>query len=144
MMFCSLSLVLLAACSQEVPSAPAPSGSPPPAATAMAGQDDCPAPPTSKDDGKLLSITLIDTPVCSKATAATATAKWDVSPLNVASVSIYVNSPGNDKKLWVEGHATGAETTGPWVFEHTCFTLQNKDTGGVLASRLVDKIPCTH
>lgn len=142
-----LVLVLLTACSREVPVS-ASASNPPPANGAVAQPDNCSSPAPAKGgtgattaDG-ILAITLIDKPACAQGMAATATAKWDVSSLNVSAVSIYVSSPGNDQKLWVDGHATGQETTGKWVFENTCFVLQNKDTGSVLAARLISTIPC--
>jgi hypothetical protein len=147
--FCAAAIALAGGCSQEVPfAAPAPAPAAPTVPTAPAAAsltDDCSA--ASQDASEspgddVFAITLVDKPVCSSAPAATAVAKWNVSAANVAAVSIYVNSPGNPRKLWVDGTATGEQTTGPWVFENTCFSLLNKDTGRVLATRLVGAIPC--
>lgn len=125
-------IICLAGCSREVPYLP-----PPPPATASAAD----ATPTVND--KVFSITLLD-PVCAEGAAPTATAvaKWDVGPLKATAITIHVESPGNEKKLWLEGGATGEEKTGAWVFEKSRFHLQDKDSGKVLAMRLVDAIPC--
>lgn len=69
-------------------------------------------------------------------------ASWDVGSINVRNVSIYVESPGNARKLWLEGGASGAEATGVWVFDKTKFTLLDRDSGTVLDEVLVNAEAC--
>ena len=137
--------LLLAACSQEVPTeaaAPAPVASASPAAVAPAlAATPVAAPATAKLDSKGFSITVVE-PDCSNGPVATAIANWDASSLKVAGVAIYVESPGNERKLWMEGGATGQASTGKWVFEKSRFTLQDKASGEVLATHVVDAITC--
>ncbi len=71
-----------------------------------------------------------------------ATLGWDAGALAAGGVSIFVESPGNARKLWVEAGQKDQATTGKWVFEGTKFTLQDRVSGAVLAIRSVDKIPC--
>jgi len=145
---CFLLLILLTGCSQEVPFATPAPGPAPAAAAAAAGPANCSSPAaaassTQVAENTIFAVTLIDHPKCSENVAATAVAKWNVSSLHATSVSIFVISPANGKKLWLEGGASGEATTGQWVFKDTCFALENKDTGGVLASRRIESIPCT-
>ena len=137
-------LLFVGACSQEVPFKPPPSAAAP-APTTTVEPASCAASaranPTA--DSKLFSVTPIDKPRCSEPGAATVVAKWDVSSLHATDVSIYVSSPAGEKKLWLDGNATGEATTGKWVFENTCFALQDKASGRVVAARLIGAIPCT-
>ena len=57
-------------------------------------------------------------------------------------VSIYVESPGNARKLWLEGAANGKADSGKWVFPDSRFTLQNRTSGEVLAQHDVGKLAC--
>lgn len=134
------------ACSQEVPLAPAPAPTPPSATAVPVESPSCQASAngTQAADDHVFSITLTGQPHCSAATAAAATAlaKWDVSSLHATDVAIYVSGPSGEKKLWLEGSATGEATTGPWVFANTCFALQDKISGRTVATRLIGTIPC--
>jgi hypothetical protein len=67
---------------------------------------------------------------------------WDAGALAAGGVSVFVESPGNPRKLWVEAGQKDTATTGKWVFEGTQFTLQDRVSGAVLARRAVAKIPC--
>jgi hypothetical protein len=133
-------LVLSAcSCSQEVPSKPVAA---PTAAAAQAADASTPvqrAP--DKLDAQHLSVGLGEVD-CSSAPVAVATLKWDAAALKVSGVSIFVESPGNEQKLWIDGGASGEATTGKWVFEHSRFIVQDKSSGEVLGTRVLDSIPC--
>ena len=126
-------VLALAGCSQEVPNVPAPA--PVPAASAPPA-DAAPALPAEKLTVELSGVDCGETPV------AIATLGWDAGSLAAGGVSIFVESPGNARKLWVEAGQKDQATTGKWVFEGTKFTLQDRVSGAVLAIRSVDKIPC--
>ena len=135
-------IMCAAACSQEVPSMP-PSRSP-----VRTPADSAPTSPMSpataaaeKLDQKGFSMTPVE-PDCSQGRVATAIARWDARALKSTGVAIYVESPGNVQKLWMEGAATGQARTGKWVFEKSRFTLRDKASGEVLATRAIDTISC--
>ena len=67
---------------------------------------------------------------------------WDSGELAAGGVSVFVESPGNPRKLWVEAGQKDKATTGKWVFEGTQFTLQDRTSGAVLARRAIANIPC--
>ena len=72
-----------------------------------------------------------------------ATARWNATPQHVERVEIYVESPGNPRKLWINGGASGESETGPWVYDQTRFTLTDARSGQVLAEQTLQAIPCT-
>ncbi len=127
-------LLGLAGCSQEVPNVPAPA--PAPAASTVAAAPVADALPADK-----VSVALSDVD-CSGTPVAVATMGWDAGALAAGGVSVFVESPGNPRKLWVEAGQKDTATTGKWVFEGTQFTLQDRVSGAVLARRAVAKIPC--
>jgi hypothetical protein len=126
-------VLALAGCSQEVPSVPTPA--PVPAASTPAATT-APVLPADKVTVELSDVDCGETPV------AVATLDWDAGALAAGGVSIFVESPGNARKLWVEAGQKDQATTGKWVFEGTKFTLQDRVSGALLAQRSVDKIPC--
>lgn len=79
---------------------------------------------------------------CGETPVAIATVGWDAGALAVGGVSVFVESPGNARKLWVEAGQKDRATTGKWVFEGTRFTLQDRVSGELLAQRSIDKISC--
>lgn len=130
-------LLALAGCSQEVPNEPAPAPAPLPAPAASAPAATV-APALAEE-----SVTVEMSGVaCDETAVAIATVKWDAGALAAGGVSVFVESPGNARKLWVEAGQKDQATTGKWVFEGTKFTLQDRVSGAVLAVRSVDKIPC--
>ena len=129
-------LLGLAGCSQEVPNVPAPA--PAPAASTAAAAA---APVTDALPADKVSVALSDVD-CSGTPVAVATMGWDAGALAAGGVSVFVESPGNPRKLWVEARQKDTATTGKWVFEGTQFTLQDRVSGAVLARRAVAKIPC--
>ena len=128
-------VLCLAACSQEVPSPPAPAPVPAPA-TAQQVQA---AASRLSPDKFAIALTDVD---CTAAPVAIAHVTWAAGALAADGVSIYVESPGNARKLWAEAGQKDKATTGKWVFEGTRFTLQDRVSGALLAQRSVDKIPC--
>lgn len=125
----------LSGCSQEVPNVPAPAPAPTASTAASA------APVTDALPADKVSVALSDVD-CSGTPVAVATMGWDAGALAAAGVSVFVESPGNPRKLWVEAGQKDTATTGKWVFEGTQFTLQDRVSGAVLARRAVAKIPC--
>jgi|JI8StandDraft_1071087.scaffolds.fasta_scaffold62262_2 hypothetical protein len=125
----------VAGCSQEVPDVPAPVAAPVPAASAPA-EAVAPALPSENVTVELSGVECGETPV------AIATVAWDAGALAAGGVSIFVESPGNARKLWAEAGQKDRATTGKWVFQGTRFTLQDRVSGALLAQRSVDTIPC--
>ncbi|WP_374349378.1 hypothetical protein [Thermomonas sp.] len=74
--------------------------------------------------------------------AITSTAKWDVSAKKIAEVSIYVVDPKGEKKLWLNGGASGESTTGNWVFPDTKFVMVERGSEKPLAELTVKATPC--
>lgn len=138
-------LLGLCACSQEVPTVAALAPAPVPAAVAaqaVAGDASAAATAGESADSALLSVSFVEKPSCASGEAATITAKWDVRPLGVSTVALFVENPSNPKKLWVEAGASGEETTGKWIQANTRLTVQDRASGKVLATRLLEQ-PCT-
>jgi hypothetical protein len=71
-----------------------------------------------------------------------ATATWDVSGKGITDISIYVSSPGNPPKLWLEGGPSGQSTTGDWVFDQTKFSLVARKSKKTIAELIVKAVPC--
>lgn len=127
----------LAGCSQEVPNVPALAPAPAPvASTATAVTSAADALPAEKVSVALSDVDCTGTPV------AVATMRWDAGALAAGGVSVFVESPGNPRKLWVEAGQKDEATTGKWIFEGTQFTLQDRVSGAVLARRAITTIPC--
>lgn len=136
----ALTAGLLAACSQEVPNIPAKRVVPnADVARVDAARTDTPTVERIPADAFTFVLSGVD---CSQTPVAVATVTWDVGTLAASGVSIFVESPGNPRKLWAEEAQKDEATTGKWVFEGTRFTLQDRISGAVLAQRTVDKIPC--
>ena len=128
-----VAVLAMVGCSQEVPNVPAPAAV---AAASAPASTAAPALPADKVTLALSDVGCGDTPI------AIATLGWDAGTLAGGGVSIFVESPGNARKLWVEAGQKDQATTGKWVFEGTKFTLQDRVSGALLAQRSVDKIPC--
>lgn len=138
-----IALVCLSACSQDVPTAALPLAVAAPAATpTQSVPGDVVAPADETADSALLSVVFVEKPSCASGEAATITAKWDMRPLGVSTVAIFVENPAHPIKLWVEAGASGEETTGKWIQANTRLTVQDRTSGKVLATRLLEK-PCT-
>ncbi len=134
-------LVGVAACSQEAP--PAPSAD----ATAAPSTPTAVAAPAKQVQPSIGDATLSINPgsfrICDAENGAiTSTAKWDVSAKKIAEVSIYVVDPKGEKKLWLNGGASGESTTGNWVFPDTKFVMVERGSEKPLAELTVKATPC--
>ena len=74
--------------------------------------------------------------------AITSTAKWDVSAKDIAEVSIYVTDAKGERKLWLNGGATGESTTGNWVFPDSKFELVERGSEKPVGELTVKALPC--
>ena len=126
-------IFMLAACSQEVPNVSKPVTSPAPPAAATPGGE--------RVERGLYRVE-IQSVSCSDAPVAIAKVEWDASAAAASSVAVYVESPNNPRKLWLEGGAKGSEVTGNWVFAGSRFTFVDKSAGTELASRDVPEVSC--
>lgn len=134
----ALLLLYLSGCSREVPTV-----APEAAVSAPAAAAPVPAALAAGEtiDSAALSISFVEKPSCASGEPATITAKWDVAALGATSVAVFVENPANPKKLWVEAGASGEGTTGKWIYPDTRITVQDRDSGKLLATRLIEK-PC--
>jgi len=134
-------LACVAACSQEAPPAPAGDTAATPPAPAVAPAPAKQVQPPIGD--ATLSINPGSFRICDAENGAiTSTAKWDVSARKIAEVSIYVVDPKGEKKLWLNGGATGESTTGNWVFPDTKFVMVERGSEKPLAELTVKATPC--
>lgn len=136
-------LVGLAGCSQEAPPAPATADAAAPVAAAPAA----PVEPVKQVQPPIGDATFSVNPgsfrTCdAQGGAITSTAKWDVTAKNVAEVSVYVTDAKGDRKLWLNGGATGESTTGNWVFPDSKFELVERGSEKPLAELTVKATPC--
>jgi hypothetical protein len=137
----AIALAGLAACSQEAPPAPSPGDGGAPAAAAASTP--APAPQAAPIGDATFSITPGSFRLCDAQNGAiTATAKWDVAAKNVAEVSIYVTDAKGERKLWLNGGASGESTTGNWVFPDSKFDLVERASGKPLGELTVKATPC--
>lgn len=74
--------------------------------------------------------------------AITASVRWAVEDGSPSGVAIYVVDSQGNRKLWLEGGASGESTTGPWVFPGTRFILTERTGGRQLADVVVKGVPC--
>ena len=134
-------LACVAACSQEAPPAPAGDTAATPPAPAVAPAPAKQVQPPIGD--ATLSINPGSFRICDAENGAiTSTAKWDVSARKIAEVSIYIVDPKGEKKLWLNGGATGESTTGNWVFPDTKFVMVERGSEKPLAELTVKATPC--
>lgn len=144
-LFVSMLLAGVAGCSQEAPPAPAPSsGATAPAAAEAPAPAVQPAQPGQPPVGDAtFSISPGSFRTCDAENGAiTATAKWDVAAKNIPEVSIYVTNANGERKLWLNGSATGESTTGNWVFPDSKFELVERGSEKPLAELVVRATPC--
>ena len=151
---CATVFLCLAACAPDDPSsskAAADSQIVPAAAVASKAGDSGaadttdgePTEPPLKVGDALLSISSRQFAACAPPYGSVvATARWDATPMAAERVEIYVESPGNEKKLWTNGGVSGQAETGPWVYDQTRFTLTDAKSGKVLAERTLQALPC--
>ena len=132
-------MAMLSGCSQEVPNVPETST---PVATVAAA-------PVAGEGGNAdkipaggMTVALGQADCSDGVPVAMASIEWDAGELAPAGIAIHVESPGNPRKLWLEGRAKGRESTGKWVFAGSRFTLFDKASGQQLAQRAVGDIPC--
>ena len=135
----ALLLVTVVGCSQETP--------PPPAAGAPAAQAAAPAPGAKQVQPPIGDATFSITPgsfrLCDAENGAiTSTAKWDVTAKNVAEVALYVTNAKGERKLWLNGGASGESTTGNWVFPDSKFELVERGSEKAIAELTVKAMPC--
>lgn len=141
---CMLLAIGLAACSQEAPTPPSEN----PAKAEVPETTDVPvaAPTTAAREStgdSIFSVSPGSFSACDATDGAVVgIAKWDVSAQGVSEVALYVESPGNARKLWLNGGATGEEKTGNWVFDQTKFTLKDRLSDKEIAQLTVVAIPC--
>ena len=135
-------VVTVVGCSQEAPPAPAAD-----AAAASAAPAATPAPDAKHVQPPIGDATFSITPgsfrLCDAENGAiTATAKWDVTSKNIAEVALYVTAATGERKLWLNGGATGESTTGNWVFPDSKFELVERGSEKPLAELTVKATPC--
>lgn len=141
-------VLLLSGCGREAAPAPAAADTAPPAAAttvAIASAATVPevAPAAAAIGDATLSVTPGSFRACeAKDGAITATARWDVTDKGVKEVAIYVESPNNERKLWLNGGATGESTTGNWVFDQSHFEMVERGTEKPIAELTVKATPC--
>lgn len=138
-LFAAMLLAGVAGCSQEAP--PTPSGDAP------AAQAPAVAAPAKQVQPPIGDATFSVNPgsfrLCDAENGAiTSTAKWDVSAKNIAEVSVYVTDAKGERKLWLNGGASGESTTGNWVFPDTKFELVERGTDKPVAELTVKASPC--
>lgn len=130
-----VALLCLVACSQEVPSAPSPG-------PAQAAPVQAPVAETPDRLGADKFVLVLEGADCSVSPVAAARVHWDAGTLAADGIAVYVESPGNPRKLWMEASAKGEGTTGNWVFPGSRFSLHDRSSGELLAQRIVETIPC--
>lgn len=140
----ALLLTGVVGCSQEAPPAPNAAA---PAAAATPATAAAPAAEAKQVQPPIGDATFSINPgsfrVCDAENGAiTSTAKWDVTAKQVAEVSIYIVDPKGEKKLWLNGGATGESTTGNWVFPDTKFVMVERGSEKPLGELLVKATPC--
>ncbi len=129
----------VAGCSQEAP--PTPSGDAPAAQAPAAGAPAKQVQPPIGD--ATFSVNPGSFRRCDAENGAiTSTARWDVSAKNIAEVSVYVTDAKGERKLWLNGGASGESTTGNWVFPDTKFELVERGTEKPVAELKVKASPC--
>ena len=131
--------LILAACSQEVPNLPQSAPVTPSRRRSPLRETRCTILERIAANDFTLALSDKD---CSSQPVAVATVRWDAGSLAPGGVSVFVEGPGNARKLWLEAGSRDEAKTGKWVFEGSRFTLQSRETGDVLAQRSVDRIAC--
>ena len=140
-LFAAIVLVGIAGCSQEAPPMPGKAAEAVPEGVTAAPAEQA----RQQAVGEIkFSMSPESFRVCDGQPRAIASnAKWDVTARQVTEVSIYVTNPRNgERKLWLNGGATGESMTGKWVFPDSKFELVERGSERPLGELTVKALPC--
>lgn len=72
----------------------------------------------------------------------TAKVKWDASSVQTQGVEVWLQAPGEDKKLWSAAGVVGESKTGPWLRPGSAIFLINGENDQELAKVEITATPC--
>lgn len=134
--------IALTACSPET----APQAEPTADATTPPPADAPPAPQSARaEPAKSKFLTLADGAVdlCKHPNGLMATdVSWDATSAGVKEIELYLQNPGEERKLWAATIANGTERTGEWLRNGTQVFLIDRSNGAALDSLTVSERPC--
>ena len=68
--------------------------------------------------------------------------KWDASSMGVQGAQVWMQAPGEEKKLWLSGLPVGEDVTGPWLRAGSTVTLTIGEEQKELARVVVSADDC--
>jgi hypothetical protein len=69
--------------------------------------------------------------------------EWDAASTGTNGIQVWLESPGEGKKLWSEAGAVGHSVTGKWLRDGSTVSLVNGETKAELAALRLTAVPCT-
>ena len=74
--------------------------------------------------------------------AMAAKVSWNASPAGTEGVEVWLQGPGEEKKLWSAGGAVSSAQTGRWLRDGSSVTLVNAENKQELARIQINSRPC--
>ena len=133
--------LLMTACNQTSdPASPSPSPATPSPQIADAPATEI---PVVAKESKYLSLEDTAVDLCKHADGLMATQiSWDASQLPTEGVEIWLQSPGEEKKLWAATTPKGTERTGEWLRKGSKVILINGSDKAILQEIVIAEKPC--
>ncbi len=134
----ALSILALCGCQK-----PAGNEESPAQVASAAAQSPAPASLAKLSENGMLSVDPAMVSACAGSPEAVAAkVKWDASPLGTQGVQIWMQTPGEEKKLWLAGLPVGEDVTGPWLRVGSSITLTNGEDQKELARIVISSNSC--
>lgn len=129
--------VLVAAAAGCKPNTP-----PPQSSSAAEGPAAAVAVDKSSDNGMLSVSPGVANECGGPSEGMSAQVKWDASSVQTQGVEVWLQAPGEDKKLWSAGGVVGESKTGPWLRPGSMIFLINGENDQELAKIEITAAEC--
>lgn len=102
-----------------------------------------PSAKTSENGMLTVDPAVVDT--CSRPdNVVAARVSWNASAAGTEGIEIWLQSPGEERKLWLASGAVASEQTGPWLKDGSTVTLVNGEDKRELATVLIEGRGCSN
>ena len=122
-------------------------GCKPDAQAPAATQDSAPAQPVSlaQTANGMLTVDPATVDLCKETDGFMASkVSWNASAAGTEGVEVWLQSPGEEKKLWSASGAISSAETGRWLRDGSVVTLVNGEGAKELAKIQITSKPCGH
>lgn len=107
-----------------------------------------PAPPTTpvslakNSENGMLTVDPAIVRACPGADAIAAKVRWNATSAGTEGIQLWMQGPGEEKKLWSAAGAVGEGDMGPWLREGSAVILVNGEDKKELARIVIAAVPC--